>query len=265
MADQEQVSTQLYSNISMPRIYQTPNCDDWYSSDTVVECVVTTAGKDAPRLLLVGDSIGAQWTPALEAIALAHGWQFSVYTKSACPMLDVEFHYPRINRRYTECETWREKVLEMIAKSPPDVLLLGSTSGYPFGATEWQNGARRLLEQKLPAQLQIRYLAPSPVLPFDPRACLLRSASTSGNQLTTTGCTVDLAEVQRTDLLTALRRASAQLPHVRIIDTAPIVCPEGICPALIDGIPAWRDNQHLNAAYVETLAAPLEQALDLKH
>lgn len=265
MAEQEQVSQQLYSNTSMPRIYQIPNCDDWYSSDTVVECVVTTAAKDAPRLLLVGDSIGAQWAPALEIIALAHGWQFSVYTKSACPMLDIEFHYPRINRRYTECEAWRDKVLEVIAQSPPDVLVLGSTSGYPFGAEEWENSARRFLKEKLPAQLPVRYLAPSPVLPFDPRPCLLRKASKSGEQLTTTDCAVDLAQIQRNDLLAALQRASAQLPQVRIIDTAPIVCPGGSCPALVGGIPAWRDNQHLNAAYVETLAVPLEQALDLMH
>jgi Predicted acyltransferases len=136
LAEQEQVSTQLYSKSACPGFTRHRTVTTGTAAIPWWNVWSPLRERNAPRLLLVGDSIGAQWTPALEAIALAHGWQFSVYTKSACPMLDVEFHYPRINRRYTECETWREKVLEVIAQSPPDVLLLGSTSGYPF----WRNG-----------------------------------------------------------------------------------------------------------------------------
>jgi hypothetical protein len=52
--------------------------------------------------------------------------------------------------------------------------------------------------------------------------------------------------------------------NAAVIDLGDAVCPDGICRARIDGTLVFRDNQHLTAAFVRTLAPALEGALQEK-
>jgi len=48
---------------------------------------------------------------------------------------------------------------------------------------------------------------------------------------------------------------------VHLVDMDDAVCPQGICHAVVNGQLVYRDQQHLDAAFVETLAAPLAERL----
>ncbi len=65
-------------------------CDDWFHSGKIKLCKF--GGETAQmRVLIIGDSIGLQWFPAVSAAYLSRGWQVLVLTKSGCPMVDQSF------------------------------------------------------------------------------------------------------------------------------------------------------------------------------
>jgi hypothetical protein len=38
-----------------------------------------------------------------------------------------------------------------------------------------------------------------------------------------------------------------------------LLCPEGLCPAMVDGIPTHRDTNHLSVAYARHIAESLDE------
>ena len=79
-------------------------------------------------VLLMGDSHGAMWLPAFEAIAARRGWKIHLLTKSSCPPAQVSI----IRRRqvYAECDAWRTSAFKVIRKLKPDLAVLTSTADY---------------------------------------------------------------------------------------------------------------------------------------
>lgn len=133
---QNQPNQQRYAKarVDAPIIYAM-GCDDWYHSDRVRACVFGPA--DARHTaVLMGDSVGAQWFPAIAAIFNRPDWRLVVLTKSSCPMVDEPIFYPRIGREYTECATWRNRALQQVAAARPDVVILGSVQTADFTQTQ---------------------------------------------------------------------------------------------------------------------------------
>ena len=154
----------------MPTIYAM-GCDDFYRSADVRACSFGPA--DAVHTaVLMGDSIGGQWFPAVAKVFDKPDWRLLVLTKSSCPMVDEPVFNHRIGRSYTECATWRENALKEVVAQKPDVVFLGSSSTYDFSQTQWLDGTSRVLEALSPATGHVYVLRATPGLPFDGPACL---------------------------------------------------------------------------------------------
>ncbi|AWH47274.1 hypothetical protein C1926_20630 [Stenotrophomonas sp. ZAC14A_NAIMI4_1] len=250
--------------VALPALYSDPSCDEFYSASRVVPCrLVSQAEPGRPRVILAGDSVAAQWSTALSAIAVARGWDLTVITKSSCPMVDQSFVYAPIKRRYVECEQWRDGLVEYLHAHPADLLLLGSSAAYGFSPQEWEQGGSRLLARVAPTADQVLVLAPTPLLPFNASQCIqsVFSMNTAG---TATGdsCSAALADVRPDEVTSRIGAAVATQPNARLIEVADMVCPDGLCRAEQGGMMHYRDGQHLNAAYVLSLAPALGDALD---
>uniref|UniRef100_UPI002253BF9B acyltransferase family protein n=1 Tax=Dyella silvatica TaxID=2992128 RepID=UPI002253BF9B len=89
------------AHVDSPVIYGM-GCDDWYHSAEVKPCHFG-AEQAQHTAVLIGDSIGAQWFPAINRTFDRPGWQLLVITKSACAMVDKPQFYVRIGREYVEC------------------------------------------------------------------------------------------------------------------------------------------------------------------
>lgn len=71
-----------------------------------------------------------------------------------------------------------------------------------------------------------------------------------------------LRHTPRERMATWIAQAAAAWPqHVRIIDMIDLICPDGICRTARGEMLVYRDNQHLNAPFVITLAQPLAERL----
>jgi peptidoglycan/LPS O-acetylase OafA/YrhL len=159
----------------LPRLYAVPGCDEWYRSSRLQVCGFGAAEAEH-TVLLIGDSVVMQWFPAVVQTFGQRGWRVLVITKSACPMVDESYFYPRIGRRYIECEQWRAAALAAVKTLRPDVVLTGSTVTYPFTEAQWVDGSGRVIEALSGAAGRVFVLRATPTLPFDGPGCLARAA-----------------------------------------------------------------------------------------
>jgi peptidoglycan/LPS O-acetylase OafA/YrhL len=240
----------------VPSIYR-DKCDDWYRSDELRPCIYgnSSAGKTA---VLLGDSIGAQWFPAVEAILDPQTWQIVVLTKSSCPMVDEPIFYARIGREYTECTSWRNKAIAWINGRHVDRVFIGGTASSEFTDQQWIEGTRRILEEVGRNAGHVYLIEANPVLGFHGPSCLAEHGSgfAPGE-----GCRSSAGNPRYEHVAEMLKTVATSTPKVSWLETSSWVCPGGHCEAFRDGMIVFRDNQHLTATFAATAAAHLNRQI----
>jgi len=248
--------------VTFPAIYDA-GCDDWYRSADLNPCLLSPLVEGRPTVVIVGDSIGLQWFPGLRQVFEARGWNVVVLTKSACAMVDRPFFYDRIGREYSECSQWRDSAIAFIRESDPDRVILGSAGSYPFGAEEWTEGTVDVLRAIAASGRRIDVLGPSPRLPFDGPECLMRHYAEIPAEATESHCTTPLAEAAYVDVERWLGVAVDRVPGGHFVETSSLVCPHETCFAWRDGRLVYRDFQHLNAEFTQSVEEELGRRLGL--
>jgi hypothetical protein len=239
---------------SVPVVYAM-ECDDWIHSADVKKCSFGP-GNAEHEAILIGDSVAGQWYSAFATVAGWRGWRFTVITKSACPMVDQAYFYPRIGRKFENCQAWRDAALAEIAASEPDLVILSSARRYPFSPDEWRDGTVRTLRKIAGHVGAIKVLRPTPVLPFDAVDCLVNRVWQREKLpfALATPCRVDNAgRPQEDTVYSALRQASRDFPNAEAVDLNDLVCPEGVCRAALEGSIVFRDEQHLADTFVRRI------------
>jgi peptidoglycan/LPS O-acetylase OafA/YrhL len=251
----------LKARADLPTIYA-KGCDDYYHSDKVRLC--TFGPEDAAHTaVLMGDSIAAQWFPALARIFDRPNWRLIVLTKSSCPMVDVTFFYARIRREYTECSTWRSHALEQVASIKPDMVVLGTVASDEFSQEQWVDGSARVLNVISAASGHIYVMRGTPRLPFDGPDCLSGHKEQSVRSGSLPVCDAPAFEKREQQVYRWLQLASAQFSNVRTIDMNDLVCPQGHCRAELNGKVVFRDSQHLTASFARSLEPELRRRMGL--
>lgn len=244
----------------LPAVYGVPGCDEWYSSARVQVCGFGDPAA-AHTALIIGDSVTMQWFPAVMETFGKQGWRVLVITKSACPMVDEPYFYPRIGRIYTECGVWRDAALTAVTSLRPDVVLTGSTTTYGFSDEQWFQGSRRVLDRLAPAAGRVLVLRATPMLSFDGPGCLARQVWRRSWLPPAPPCSAPVRGESGTDSYAAVSRAAAGYSNVQMVDLSALVCPDGVCAAERDGRVVYRDAMHVTAAYIKSVAAEVGKRL----
>lgn len=256
-----EIDALVRSRIFVPSIQGRPECDRWYYSAELVPCeLAAPAGADGV-LVFIGDSVGAQWLPAIEQVARQRGLKVVVLTKSACPIVDEPYFYERINQRFTVCEQWRKAAVHYVQARKPELVVIGS-SRYPFSAEQWREGTRRILLALGAPERPVAVIAPTPRLGYHNPICLISQGRLEQGVLVAPACTEPLAAARPGGAVDSLRAAVATVPGTGLVDMNDLVCPDGRCDGLVRGYVTFRDDQHLNAGYVMDLAPAFGQRLD---
>lgn len=236
----------------LPTLYRM-GCDVELYSDEVRQC--NFGAKTAQRTaVLIGDSVAVQWFPAMVKAFDSAGWRLVVFTKSACPMVDLPFYFPRLQRRNFECERWRASALAKVAALNPDLVLLGSAFGnYHFDRSDWEAGTRSVLSTLSAKAGRILIIRSSPVLPFNGPNCLARAdwRRSTLPWLTRDGCHAPIDSRSDEEMYAGLLAAAADHANAELVDFSDLVCPYGRCFAQRDGMIVYRDTIHLTASFVE--------------
>jgi len=264
-APQPDVAAALHD---LPKIYQ-DGCDPALNSPNLIECRYGDP-QAAKTVVLLGDSHAGALFPALNAIAVAHGWRMIVLTKSSCPAIDTPVYSIRLLRSYTECGDWLRVALRRIAEIKPAITFTGSADSYQLTDAELLNGIRRIWRTLTRSSQQVVAITPTPTLTFRGPACLIRQSwQRKWLNLQIPGaaktCTISLERAQHEHTKKIMELAQNEFPTVTLLSLDSAICPSNTCSARNKGMVTYRDNQHLTARFAETLTQPIIQALDAQN
>lgn len=252
----EEHSPYLATKSDLPIIYSM-GCDDWFNSSEVKPC--SFGRPTAPRTaVIIGDSIGLQWFPAIQQIYSGDEWKLIAITKSACPMVDEPFFYQRIGRTYSECDQWRAELVSVVSSLKPEVLIMGSAESYGYSEEQWYRGTVSILSQVTQATKQTFIIRATPTLPFDGPRCLHQQLLV--NTRSTSACTTPY-DSNQSIAWQGISKAVQQFGNTRLLDMNNLVCPNQVCQAKDGSLVTYRDGQHLTATYIKSLANQLRKQL----
>ena len=206
---------------------------------------------------LVGDSHAAQWFPAFEVLAKRHGWRLVPFTKFSCVFVDLPIWSDHLKREYTECESWRENVVDRLVDLEPDLVVIASARWFPVIADNDEDPGRQgvgmaRLIKRIPGTVAI--MMDTPRSAHDVPACLARHRDAIQ------ACATSRAEAfgwrhRRRE------KAAAKLSGASLVDLSKATCPADPCPPIIGTKLVYRDHHHLTRSFVVTLVDEIEAAL----
>ncbi|SDD03732.1 acyltransferase family protein [Auraticoccus monumenti] len=242
----------------------TDGCHQDQEQTEPVSCTYGVPGA-ATKVALVGDSHAAQWQPALEAVAVARGWQLDTYTKSACSFFDVDVLIGDPAAPYTSCSGWNEEVSEVLTTGGYGIVFTSGSNRYTMqedGGTLTGAAADEALARSYArswtvltdAGVDVVALANTPWVGIDVPECLAVNPSDPA------GCAAD-----RDEALTASgaeQAVAARLaPAAHLVDLNDWICPRATCSPVIGGVITFRDSHHLTATYSRSLSPFLDADL----
>lgn len=248
------------AQLDVPSLYEIPGCDTWYRSADVDVCVF--GPRNAHHTVVIfGDSVMAQWFPAIAEIYLTQpGWRVAVLTKSACSPTQVTYFYDKIHAFYHVCDVWRQRAIDEIVHLRPDVIFMGSTH-YAFTYGQWVDGTRAVLRRLSPAAGSVILMSPSPELGFNGLDCLSAQINWPNWVRDPRTCAIRLGPKTPGGVLAALAKAATGYANTHVIDLRRAICPNGVCHAQLGKFIVYRDGQHMTATFVRSLAPELRKAL----
>lgn len=196
-------------------------------------------------IVLYGDSHAAQWFPALVEIANRSGYKLISLTKSACPAVDT-VRLDQGGFKMSRCREWRKNSIIRIQEVKPDVLIMSSFQYFAqppqFNDRSkwWNDGQRRLLTEVKNTSPHLIYITDTPHPIRDIPACLANYSISKCN--------------------TTVRSENLSIPGFKVIDPNSWLCSRS-CPAVKDGVVAYRDASHISVDISIALIPRLTQAL----
>jgi peptidoglycan/LPS O-acetylase OafA/YrhL len=211
----------------------------------------------AVTVALVGDSHAMSWFPAMERLAVKHGWRLIPFTKYSCVFVDMPIWSPYLEREYTECERWRERVVARLRQIKPDVVVIAGARWFPTvndadNDPIRQGAATARLVERIPGRVAI--MVDTPRSQFDVPACLARHRDA-----------IEACTTTRADAFTwrhrRRERETVKRSDAELIDLSRATCPTDPCPPIIGKRLVYRDHHHLTTTFAASLAPVLDAAL----
>ena len=239
-----------------------------FSAGPSVEVKVCEFGArvPSPSMVLFGDSHAMQWFDPLLAAAKLEKWRLITVLKIGCAASDTNPQH--ISAAADHCKQWRTRATQMIIGMHPSAVVMASYNGVtlrgddnpapPLSADDVRSGTRRTLEELSHAGAPIVVLRDTPLPPFDIPACVarLQSRVESGGS-----CDFDASVALNEAAHVAELDAADGLPNIYFLDMNDLICRGRYCPATQNGIPIYRDLNHMTATFTETLAPDLRTRL----
>lgn len=240
----------------VPSIY-THGCDSWYENANINPCAFGTNDFNK-TVVLIGDSILAQWFSLVTSTFQAPDWRVIVLTKSSCPMVDEDFFYDRIGKMYEVCKKWRNNLFDTLLEIKPDAIIIGSAATYPFNEEQWIEGSKRIFSKLTDISSEIIVIPGTPALSFDGPSCLMRAQDKNGDK----NILAQQNLCSETEIPSYIKTNNAFLfsaandfENVKLLDLNSLVCPEGKCSAITtEGIVVFRDSQHITDTFARSLS-----------
>ena len=214
------------------------------------------------RVIVIGDSIAAQWWAAIDGAARRAGWRITWMSKTACPAADVTVQSQGV--RYTACDTWRRNVLTKIRGfARADLVVMAGSSRSTLirrsdgaiitdpaaASSEWAAGYARTIDRLTPLARRLVILRDTPTFASSVPSCV---AAHSG---WTSACSRARSAAYSTARWTAEMTVDGAYDSVRATDMGDWLCQPSRCwPVTSSHVLRYRDAHHLTNTFATALA-----------
>jgi peptidoglycan/LPS O-acetylase OafA/YrhL len=223
-----------------------------------VEFVTCTIGPKSGydlRLAAVGDSHNRTLMPAYVWMAKTYNWRIDVSGRSGCYWTTAHLERDNSPRSQRErCDAWRDDLAAHLDRSGFDAVLTTHASAVSIeprrGKTYEQttvHGMVKAWTSQTPPDVPVIAILDNPQAQETNAPCVEHFGATDPAR-----CAAPRDW--------ALRRFDGSAQAVKKVDKASLVdmtsfyCGPATCPSVIGGVMVYRDNTHLTATYVATLA-----------
>ncbi len=221
------------------------------------------------RVIVIGDSIAAQWWAAIHGAARRAGWRITWMSKTACPAADVTVRSQGV--RYAACDVWRRNVLTKIRGfARADLVVMASSSSSTLirrsdgaiitdpaaAASEWEAGYRRSVDRLAGVARRVVILRDTPSFGSSIPSCL---ATHSG---WTSPCSRARSAAFSASRWAAEMAVDARYAWVRATDLGDWLCQPTRCwPVTSSHILRYRDAHHLTDTFAIAMAPAMYSRL----
>jgi peptidoglycan/LPS O-acetylase OafA/YrhL len=207
--------------------------------------------------VLIGDSIGISYAPALRAAVESKGYKVMVFTMQQCPAVSVTVKRGD-GSDHPRCDPFREWAFGKVKEMKPDILVLASSedatmrlvSGAegPAIMTEWRAGLDKTVAAVAGAAKKTFILDPPPG-GANLQDCATRLSKPSD-------CVTEPSQRYR-----ELALAASQVTKITPVSTEAWFCSAGACPAFAGKTPVYADTGHMTGTYSKSLGPVLAAVL----
>jgi len=247
--DHSSITLNNGKSISIAAVMQKPlvYLDDCHVNNGEVKSGKCTYGdkSSSKTIVLYGDSHAAQWFPALEKLANERGFKLISLTKSACPAPEVK-KVEMGAYKNADCFKWRENTLQRIRDLKPDAVILSGFQHFDvpdsLGSRQswWANGQLTAYRHLFGSSKNLIYISDTPHPTRDIPNCL---ASKGGEKCN---------DSEKSD--------PAISGNFIKVNPTPWLC-EATCPAIVNGVVAYRDASHISVEMSQLLSLELDREL----
>ena len=240
------------------------------------ECSVDFSSTDTPVcqggdlnskkvIVVYGDSHASMWMSAIDVIGKKYGYKVHLFAKLACPLVEVPIWSYQINRPFTECTQWQQKVYPLIQSLNPEIIIVtdqwkpavvdGKKSDFdtPF---MWEKEFPIAISRVAKMAPKVFVIGNNPSLTQDPVDCA------SKPRVNLALCSAGRTQADNAKFNGIEAKATKSVGGT-YIDTVAWACTASLCPIVIANTLAYFDQWHFSESYVRFLAPALEQRLKL--
>ncbi|RWZ68618.1 acyltransferase [Labedella populi] len=240
-----------------------------------VVCELGDVGADR-TVMLVGDSHAGHWKDALAEAAERAGVRLVVRWRSSCPAIPVAL-LDTHGSPDEECRRFQDDTVALVGEVRPDAVVLAQSAAYgsrllaPDGRrldaeddrrAAWSSALDEFLGAVEATGARPGVVVDNPRLDFDPIECVARTAPLPGPGVeadSDRSCSAERSDALRgVELLNAVSKDVVRgRGSDSTFDVTDDICDEERCYATRDGVPVFRDGNHLSEVWTTSRAGEL--------
>ena len=214
---------------------------------------------------VLGDSHASHWRPALDVVADARRWHGLSITRTGCPFSQAVPNV--VARARTHCAQWNGQVVDWFRRHPRigtvvvaahagvDVLVPPGRDPFSVKRQGYVDAWRALP----PSVRHIIVIRDTPRLRGSTLDCVQEAMD--ANHRAVSACAVPRrVAVQPDPQGAAARRSTGR--QVSVVDLTRLLCGARMCPAVVGGALAFKDEDHLTSVFAGTLGPFLRREID---
>ncbi|WEO78040.1 acyltransferase family protein [Cryobacterium sp. SO2] len=244
------------------------SCDRTTPSESGIPICELGDVDSATTVMLVGDSHAAQWKAAMATAASESGIRLVMRWHSACPAIQVQV-LALDNVRDKSCAPYQDQTLELAKELQPTAVIVSQSSAYDGeiiadnGSTipeseqlaTWETAYKSYLAELTPATGTVGVVVDNPRLDFEPNECLVRW------HLFPDDCSSSRADAfdEVSTLNDLSQKVWTETGVTQVFDVTDQICTADRCAVIDDGVPVFRDYNHLSATWTATQVPKLKE------